>query len=299
MPARRCTWSTAEARAGAAAEAGGAGGRCLLILDFDGVVCDSERECFASSWLTYRELCMRGAAGEPPPPRGPQRITLRARRRFRELRPLIRSGEDYVVIQHLLAREEARPQFRAPATQEAFDGCRGALGSARVAAYKRAMAATRERFLQRDRAGWLALNRIYPHVLALLTRCDLSNVRILSTKAAPLVREILRANAIRLPDAAVLHAASNPDASDTRKLDVIATLLDPLPGGRALFVEDQLDHLLGNNDPRVATYLADWGYVLPHWLAQTERLRRCGVRVIRGAQLPDLFRRAAPAPAAG
>lgn len=299
MPARRCTWPAAEPRGGAGAAgaeaAAAAAGRCLLVLDFDGVVCDSERECFASSWLTYRELCAHGAAGEPAPRRGPQRITLRARRRFRELRPLIRSGEDYVVIQHLLAREEAEPQFRAPAAQEAFDGCRGALGGARIAAYKRALAATRDRFLQRDRAGWLALNRIYPHVHALLTRCDLANVRILSTKAAPLVREILRANAIRLPDAAVFHAASNPDGSDTRKLDVIAALLDALPGASALFVEDQLDHLLGNDDARIATYLADWGYVLPHWLAQSERLRRRGVRVIGGAQMPDLFRRAAPA----
>ena len=290
MPARRCTWPAAEAGAGSAP------GRCLLVLDFDGVVCDSERECFASSWLTYRELrAAGGGGGEPPPPPGPQRIALRSRRRFRELRPLIRSGEDYVVIQHLLARAEAQPEYPLPATQEAFDACRGALGAERVAAYQRALAATRTRFLQRDRAGWLALNRIYPHMQALLTGCDLANVRILSTKAAPLVREILRAHAIPLPAAAVFHAASNPNGAATRKLDVIAGLLDALPGGRALFVEDQLDHLLDNRDPRIAAYLADWGYVLPQWLAGAGRLRRRGVRVIGRAQAAGLFRRAAPA----
>ena len=287
MPARRCTWSATEARAGAAA------GRCLLFLDFDGVVCDSERECFVSSWLTYHELC---ATAEPAQLRAPQRITLRARRRFRELRPLIRSGEDYVVIQHLLAREETSPEYRGPVTQDAFDACRRALGAARIAAYKRAMAATRASFLKRDRDGWLALNRIYPHMRALLTTYDLANVRILSTKAAALVSEILRAHDIPLPDAAVFHAASNPDGNDTRKLDLIGALLDALPGGHALFVEDQLDHLLDNADSRIATYLADWGYVLPQWLAQTDHLRRKGVQVVGGAHMADLFRRAAPVP---
>lgn len=255
----------------------------LLYLDFDGVVCDSERECFASSWLTYRELTGTAATY----------VGLHARRRFRELRPLIRSGEDYVVIQELLAREAAEEGFRAPATQTAFDACRDTLGSRRIARYKAAMAATRNRFLERDRAGWLALNRLYPHVRRLLTTRDPANVRILSTKAAPLVCEILLAHRIPLPAAAVFHAASNPNGADARKLDVIGEHLDAEPGACALFVEDQLDHLLDNRDRRITTFLADWGYVLPEWLRATARLHAAGVRVLSAAQMPDLFRRAA------
>jgi hypothetical protein len=288
MPAKHCTWSATEAGAAPGA------GRCLLFLDFDGVVCDSERECFVSSWLTYRELS--AGAEEPGVARDPERIPLRARRRFRELRPLIRSGEDYVVIQRILAHEELQPAYRGPATQHAFDAYRHTLGALRIAAYQRAMAATRGSFLKRDKNGWLALNRIYPHMRELLTRCDLANVRILSTKAAPLVCEILRAHEIPLPDAAVFHAASNPDGTDTRKLDMIAAQLDAVPGGRALFVEDQLDHLLGNHDRRIAAYLADWGYVLPQWLAQADHLRRNGVEILGGTQMAELFCRVAPVP---
>ena len=278
MPARRCTWSATESRAGSPA------GRCLLFLDFDGVVCDSERECFVSSWLTYRELRGPGLL--------PERISLQSRRRFRELRPLIRSGEDYVVIQDILAREAVQAGYRGPASQDAFDACRRALGAQRIATFKRAMAATRDRFLQRDKQGWLALNRIYPHMRTLLTGSDLDHVRILSTKAAPLVCEILRAHAIPLPDAAVFHAASNPGGADTRKLDLIAAQLDAAPGAHALFVEDQLDHLLDNGDARITTFLADWGYVLPHWLGQADQLLRRGVQVIDSVRMAALFRRA-------
>ena len=265
----------------------------LLYLDFDGVVCDSERECFVSSWLTYREL----AAGGPRHDGGAegQRISLHARRRFRQMRPLIRSGEDYVAIQQILAREAAEEGFAGPATQTAFDAYRDVLGSRRLARYKSAMAATRSGLLERDKAFWLALNRLYPHMHRLLATCDLTNVRILSTKAAPLVCEILRAHHIPIAAAAVFHAASNPDGTDARKLDMIAEHLDRAPGTRALFVEDQLDHLLGNGDRRITACLADWGYVLPEWFADDDRLRNERVRVVGAARMSELFHRAAPA----
>ena len=262
-----------------------ADGPLLLYLDFDGVVCDSERECFVSSWLTYREL-----AGDAP-----RHIDLHARRRFRQMRPLIRSGEDYVVIQHILAREQAEQGFKGPATQAAFDAYRDGLTSRRVASFKSAMAATRNGFLKRDKEQWLALNRLYPHMQRLLSGGDLANVRILSTKAAPLVCEILRAHHIPIPPTAVYHAASNPDGADARKLDMIAAHLDGAPGTRALFVEDQIDHLLGNSDRRIETFLADWGYVLPEWFTGHALLRAENVRVVGAADLPDLFRRASPA----
>lgn len=254
----------------------------LLYLDFDGVVCDSERECFVSSWLTYRALAGGAGVGAP-------HISLRTRRRFRQMRPLIRSGEDYVVIQQILTREDAEQGFEGPATQSTFDAYRDRLGSQCMARYKNAMAATRNDFLARDKAQWLALNRLYPHMHRLLADRDLTNVRILSTKAAPLVCEILRAHRIPIPEHAVFHAASNPDGTDMRKLDMIAGHLDRVPGTHALFVEDQLDHLLGNADPRITTCLADWGYVLPEWFADHRLLHREQVRVVGADRMPGLF----------
>ncbi|MDE0023206.1 MAG: hypothetical protein OXP69_02215 [Spirochaetaceae bacterium] len=262
----------------------------LLYLDFDGVVCDSERECFVSSWLTWRQL--GGAERRAGGANREEHISLHARRRFRQMRPLIRSGEDYVVIQQILAREQAEADFHGPATVPAFDAYRATLGSRCIGRYKVAMARTRGAFLARDKAHWLALNRLYPHMRRLLAAGDLTNVRILSTKAAPLVCEILRAHRIPIPPGAVFHAASNPDGADARKLDMIGEHLDRTPGAHALFVEDQLDHLLGNADRRIATCLADWGYVLPEWFADHDLLRAERVRVVAAADMPDLFRRA-------
>ena len=89
----------------------------------------------------------------------------------------------------------------------------------------------------------------------------------------------------------MFHAASNPDGTDARKLDIIGEHLDRTPGAHALFVEDQLDHLLGNTDRRIATCLADWGYVLPEWFADHDLLRTERVRMVAATDMPDLFHR--------
>ena len=252
----------------------------LLFLDFDGVMCDSEAECFASSWLTWQETLHPPAATA---------VALRLRERFSDLRPLIRSGEDYLVIQHLL-REEERSGRRFPANQDAFDGMQDQLGGDRIGEFKRALADTRARFLAEHRQHWLALNPLYVHVRELLLRYDLAGVRILSTKAPALIGEILSANSIDLPAQAVLHAASKPGATDVRKLDLMADELRRSGRSRALFVEDQVGHLLGADSSDVGLYLCDWGYALPEALARTEWLRERQITVLSAGDLEDLFR---------
>ena len=36
--------------------------------------------------------------------------------------------------------------------------------------------------------------------------------------------------------------------------------------GKAIFIDDQIDHLINNKDKRITPYLASWGYIRPEWL---------------------------------
>jgi phosphoglycolate phosphatase-like HAD superfamily hydrolase len=256
----------------------------LLFLDFDGVICNSEAECFASSWMAYYESLHPPAASA---------VALRLRQRFGELRPLIRSGEDYVVIQQLLG-EEARSGQEFPADQVEFDRMRDQIGGERIAVFKGALADTRARFLAERRATWLALNPLYTHLRDLLSRSPLAGIRILSTKAPALIGEILGANQIEFPAHAILYAPSKPGGQDVRKLDLIAEELNRSGRSRALFVEDQVDHLLGPSAVEVGRYLCDWGYALPAVLANTEWLEEEQIALLRANQLEELFAQAAP-----
>ena len=223
-----------------------AAGTTLLVLDFDGVICDSVEECWVSSWRAYHERFL-GRAPSPPSPGN--------RTFFRSLRPFVRSGEDFVLIQHLAERGSA------PTDQAEFDGEWEKPGLPSRGRFKDLYYQARTELYERDPAAWLAMNRIFPHVAPALSALPARVERfILSTKKAQFVSAILGANGISLPDRHVLYSEGEP------KLAAVQRLMRELPAAEAVFVEDQVDALRANRDGRIHTYLATWGYVQQEWL---------------------------------
>lgn len=219
----------------------------LLVLDFDGVICDSVDECFVASWEARFRL-RGGAGGVPEPPAGHAEA-------FAHLRPFVRNGEDFLVIL------EAVERGAVPADQAGFDALAATLPPAQLAGFKARFYQARERMLAEDRPRWLRLNRVYPHAREALLAAERGGVplRILSTKRQPYILEILAANGIALPPGDVHHTTEH-------KGPVVRALLSASGCGRAAFVDDQVDYLVGLDDPRIEGYLAAWGYVRPEWL---------------------------------
>ncbi len=223
----------------------------LLVLDFDGVICDSVEECFVASWTAFHEhvLGRPGRAGSEA-----------ARAAFRALRPFVRSGEDFVLIQQLV---EAG---RSAASQEEFDAewdrgdpkLGGRLDRRRC---KDLFYLARTELQERDPAAWLRMNPVFPHVPGALARLSAEVPRfMLSTKKPPFVIAPLEAARLPIPRDHVLYSESEP------KLLAVERLLEQRGCREAVFVEDQVDAIRGNRNPRVRTFLATWGYVQKAWL---------------------------------
>ncbi len=230
------------------------------MLDFDGVICDSAEECFASSWTAYHAL-HRGAEGGDPP--------ASARAAFRAMRPFVRSGEDFVLIQDLIARG------MTVQSQPEFDRAWERPGIPSRDRFKELFYRARTDLLEKDRGAWLALNTVYPHVLSALSRIPASfPLYVLSTKKPPFVIETLAANGISVPGSHVLYSHGEP------KLAAVERLREALGFEEAVFVEDQLDAIRGNTNPRIRACLASWGYVREEWLREAT-----GISVLR----PDDF----------
>ena len=223
----------------------------LVFLDFDGVICDSAPECFASSWEAYfgrshREVAPAALAG------------LRAR--FLGLRPYVRTGEDFMICQEILHRE------LPVGSQADFDAVAAAKGSAELTRLRDRFDQARAALLARDRAYWIGLNSLYPEVAAHLPRWAGSpRLYVLSTKRSEFIAEILAAAGIRFPFHRILYAAK------TEKGPRIEEILERRGSGAALLVDDQIDHLLAirAGSSRVSVYLAAWGYVRPEWLVDS------------------------------
>jgi phosphoglycolate phosphatase-like HAD superfamily hydrolase len=222
----------------------------LLVLDFDGVICDSVEECWVSSWTAYHELFLGRAPSSPPAGPGAD-----ARLRFRALRPYVRSGEDFVLIQQLVSRGASVD------SQAEFDREWEKPGAPSRRELKELYYRARTALFDRDPEAWVAMNRIFPHVPAALAGLSPRvPLYILSTKKPQFVSATLRANRLSVPESRVLYSEEEP------KLSVVERLMRELPAQEAVFVEDQVDALRGNRNPRIRTFLATWGYVQAEWL---------------------------------
>lgn len=230
-------------------------GPLRVFIDFDGVICDSAAECLFSSWAAYERLARSADSGPADRPPAPRAVPVALRQRFMQLRPFIRAGDDYVLIQHLLAGG------RMPSRQDEFDQARRDAGPRTLARYADALNRVRQELMAHDRSHWLRLNPLYPGMAQLLRTADWETTCILSTKRPPYIEAILDFHEVAPPPGAILHADS------ASKLEMVAMALNRRQAERAALVDDQLDHLVGNGDARIDVYLADWGYAKPEWLA--------------------------------
>ena len=232
-----------------------------LVLDFDGVICDSIDECFACSWIAYFNLYLG---------RRPSYMPVSLRRDFARLRPLVRGGADFMVIQEILDTGESVPG------QAEFDARARKAGEKKLKLFHDLFYQAREEMLEKDRSSWLALNRIYPHMAAVFSRFSPgAPVFILSTKKPEFIAEILSANGIPLAEKRILYSGSE------RKMDVVGRV--GVDGGfqETTFVDDQIDHLVcedaraggaAGNGASIRVYLATWGYVKEEWLREPLRV---------------------------
>jgi phosphoglycolate phosphatase-like HAD superfamily hydrolase len=239
----------------------------LVFLDFDGVICDSLFETLVSSWRGYYLLL-----GEEEPAAVP--VTLL--RDFKRLRPFVRAGEDMILIQELIAGEIT---IRSQAD---FDGQLRRRGEQELNRFRESFYAARRDLLMHDREYWLGLNRLYPHVVPCLRQWVCSPaLYILSTKRADYIAEILLANRIPLDPERVL------DCEAKEKKNTILRTLALRGSEKALFIDDQIDHLASDSarDPRITPCLASWGYVQQQWLEDPR-----GIEVLHPNQFAERVR---------
>jgi len=220
----------------------------LLFLDFDGVICDSVNETYASSWLAYFKYLRH---------RLPAAVSLAQQRRYMRLRPFIRSGEDYLLIQDIIA-DDLDVQ-----NQEMFDALAARAGSEKMGHYRTVFYQARTEIIESFRNWWLTLNPLYPHMGEVL-RLGLQHksIYILSAKKTEFIHEILAFHGLDYDSDRIIH--SGPE----EKTAIISRLLDRTEARSACFIDDQISHLLGNRDPRITPRLASWGYIDGTWLTQ-------------------------------
>ncbi len=222
-----------------------------LFLDFDGVLCDSAAECYASSWIGYHRC--KG--------RYPDSVSIADKEHFYRIRPYIRDAEDYLVLHY--AVEHGIPLE----DQQAFDTLAGKIGEKTLNSYHEQFFIGRSKLYEEHREYWLSLHPMFPVMRPFLesfARCD--RVHILSTKAPGFISIILKYYNLPWPEERIHYSKGR------EKLSLLGTFLDGAElknGGSACFIEDQIDNVIRNKDRRITPRLASWGYLRDDWRRQT------------------------------
>jgi len=236
----------------------------VLALDFDGVVCDSLREVFATALATYESMepdsallarlrSRRGAGRwhELDLMDDPVRVS------FESMMPLGNRAEDFGISL------KALDNLLELTDQGAYDTFYGTVDPEWIATFHRRFYEQRDTARAFDTHGWLELHAPYPILLELLRRRAHEAKIALATakdrRSAELLLAHLGVGDLFAPE---LVLDKETGVSKIAHLTALHERLD-VPYEEITFVDDKLNHLETVAPLGVRPILAGWGFNTP------------------------------------
>ena len=232
----------------------------LLAIDFDGVLCDSTEECIVTAWNAWQNSpnFVRDSAEVPEP----FQSALRAHRNY------VRTAGEYLIL------IEGARLGRAIASQNAYDKLFEEFGSA-IKPYGERFFSARDRLRAEDELHWLALHTVYPGIPDDLHKLwDNFAVFVVTGKDSKSVQMFFERFDLPIPPAQVYGKDAAHDKLSAIRM-IAANLGQPL--NSAVFVDDNIHHLLPAHEAGCRAFLAGWGY---HTLEQLELAKQKCVPIL-------------------
>jgi phosphoglycolate phosphatase-like HAD superfamily hydrolase len=222
----------------------------VLAVDFDGVICDGQREYFQTAWKAYCQIWK-------PEDLAPSE-TLAAQ--FYRLRPVVESGWEMPVLLRALILEIPEEQifqdWTAIATQIVGEDTLAPLEVSAI------VDGLRDQWIASDLDSWLAEHRFYSGVAERLQdfQNDAIQVFIISTKEGRFIKQLLQKQGIEFSDDRIYGKESKRP-----KYQILQELEDTFGETAGIwFIEDRLKTLQvvkrQDNLKQIGLFLADWGY---------------------------------------
>ena len=224
----------------------------ILVLDFDGVICDSASETARSGWFAGSVLW---------PVWAKQDIPDQYLKQFRKLRPLLHTGFEAVAILKFIEEDYSVPFVRAnynflmrqvfTSSQYNFDEL------------KLLFDRVRDDWIRIDEAGWLSWHRFYPGISSFLIRAQekFDSVYIITTKQGRFVSKLLKYGEMDFPDDKIIGLETGKTKNENLKeiMDLCRSEKD-----RVIFLDDRyltLEKVKKEKElDRISLYMPGWGY---------------------------------------
>jgi phosphoglycolate phosphatase-like HAD superfamily hydrolase len=223
----------------------------VLVLDFDGVICDSWRECALVTWAAQH-----GWAPERFGVTAWKALPATFVERFRALRGYARHLGHFLVPVLVDSAQVT--------SQDDFDRYYTSLPPEAVAEFIRRASAYRVAARTRRRTHWLAMHDLYPGLASLLSR-KLPHLYIVTARDSDSVRKLLSQHGITVKSERIYGEQHSKNAA----------LADIQVRERAelFFVDDSIDNVIAAQADGHHVAWALWGYSAPEHHTKATRLR--------------------------
>ncbi len=223
----------------------------IYAFDFDGVICDSAVETSITGWKAAQSIWAEMSS--PPAPLPSQQLI----NDFREVRPLLETGYEAILIMRLLYLgepiaelcESYEPLIKELIQQEALQ----------TDSLKKLFGETRDRWIVENKQEWLTMNPLFPSVIEKLHTLTDRTWYVITTKQERFVKLILQANKIHIEDDQVFGMDRQMSKQDT-----LSHLQDKHPNQGIIFIEDRLQTLQDITENtelnKISLQLVSWGY---------------------------------------
>ena len=217
----------------------------ILVLDFDGVICNSLDECMFSAYNAYLSINNR-----PNKINNLNEINKLTKEEFYRLRPFIKSGEEFI-LSFFIINKGIKINNHLEFNKICIEN------KDKLTKYKDALYKERDLLLKENNSLWLNLNPLFEISKFIKQEITHNNIFILTTKRAEYVSKILQHNNINFPKKNII--SSKPED----KIKNIKTLLNKknVKPSHFYFIEDQIEFLLEAKNLGVNVCLVDWGYI--------------------------------------
>ena len=225
----------------------------IIVLDFDGVVCDSSDECMVTSWNAWEEWEARDNFRNDL-----SEFTENNKLNFRKVRPRVRGAGEYYILRRAFSEGISIDN------QEVFDNLEEQWQE-NIEPFKALFFKVREKLRRDDINAWIDLHPIFNGVVEVMKILNDQNRLFIATlKDAKSVRLILENNGIKIKENRMLDQSRIK--SKLQALDIFRKQLG-CNKKDMVFIEDNVTHLLEPKNEKYIVFLATWGPVLEDYLS--------------------------------
>jgi phosphoglycolate phosphatase-like HAD superfamily hydrolase len=233
----------------------------ILVLDFDGVICNSIHDSYATSLNTYIQLCANHSLPlkKPLTPNSVfqfEEVHPEIFRAFSELIPLANSAEDYFVLLSIIDKNLAKPIHN----QRDFDQYKKIFSPDQLNHFHDAFYQTRSQIRQKNLDQWLNLLPPFPEIPESIHLLSKKMILSIATSKDRTSVELLL-NHYGISDNFKSENILDKDFATSKQHHLIHLQKQRhIPFSCIHFVDDKISHLQSVKKLGVHNYLACWGF---------------------------------------